>query len=639
MSGACLFVGRQRRGRQRLGRLAGCLRRSFRLLLFFGSARFLQVGDEGILQSSAAAFLDQLLRRADGEHPPPMHQRNAVAAFGLVHEMGRQEDGDPIIAGKIDQRAPEGVAGDRIDARGGFVENEHGRPVEHGHRQLQPLLDAERQALRLGVGHSFQIVAFEQLVDPGFDLVRRQMVELGMQIEILPHRKLAVEGERLRHVADVLARLHVVGAHRLAEQFGRAFGDRQQSGHHFHGCRFSAAVRAEEAENLAAADAKAHMVDGDEIAEPARKPIRLDRRRLVIALGARPHDDLLMLAALFRWKQRNEGVVERRLLRFGEDLLRCAMRDDFAVVHGGEPIEPARLVHVGGRDNHAHLRPTRADRIDQLPELPARERIDARGGLVENKQIRIVHQRAAEADFLLHAARELAAWSIRKRVEPGGFQELVDALAPLGCALPEQATEEVDVVEDAERRIEIAAKPLRHVGDAAVARPAMALVRHVAVEHHDLAGLNLAHPGDEGEQGGLADAVGPDHPHHAVGRNIEGQVVERERLSVAMGYALDPVATMPLLITEASPQVRQAREPLGSVRTKPEPAHPCFHLAMVFIEDFGIALELDPEHQLLSLLGGLDALWRELGLGRHEADGRGEHVLGNGIEDRACLVP
>src|SRR6185436_7865532 len=41
----------------------------------------------------------------------------------------------------------------------------------------------------------------------------------------------------------------------------------------------------------------------------------------------------------------------------------------------------------------------------------------------------------------------------------------------------------------------------------------------------------------------------------------------------------------------------------------------------------------------LSLLGGLDALWRELGLGRHKADGRREHVLRNGIEDRAYLVP
>ena len=123
---------------------------------------------------------------------------------------------------------------------------------------------------------------------------------MRMQLEILPHRELAVERERLRHVADVLTRLHIVGAHRFAEQFGRAFGDRQQPRHHFHGGGFSAAVRAEEPENLAAFDAKAHMVDGDEIAEPAGQPFRLDRRRLVIAFGARRHDDLLMLAALFR---------------------------------------------------------------------------------------------------------------------------------------------------------------------------------------------------------------------------------------------------------------------------------------------------------------------------------------------------
>ena len=146
------------------------------------------------------------------------------------------------------------------------------------------------------------------------------------------------------------------------------------------------------------------MIDRDEIAKAAREPIRLDRRGLVIAGDARPDDDLLMLGALFWWKKGNEGVVQRGLFRLGEDLLRRATRDDFAVVHRGEPIEPACFVHVGGCDHHAHERTPGADRIDQLPELPARERIDARGGLVEDKEIRIVHQRAAKADFLLHAA-------------------------------------------------------------------------------------------------------------------------------------------------------------------------------------------------------------------------------------------
>ena len=75
-----------------------------------------------------------------------------------------------------------------------------------------------------------------------------------------------------------------------------------------------------------------------------------------------------------------------------EDLLWCALRNDLAVVHSGEPIEPARLIHIRGRDNHAHLRPAQADRIDEFPELPPGEWIDAGGRLVENEQIRIVHQ-------------------------------------------------------------------------------------------------------------------------------------------------------------------------------------------------------------------------------------------------------
>ena len=78
---------------------------------------------------------------------PAMHQRDAVAALGLVHEMGREEDGDAVVAREVDQRAPEGVARDRVDARGRLVEDQHGRPVQHRDGELQPLLDAERQAV------------------------------------------------------------------------------------------------------------------------------------------------------------------------------------------------------------------------------------------------------------------------------------------------------------------------------------------------------------------------------------------------------------------------------------------------------------------------------------------------------------
>ena len=190
---------------------------------------------------------------------------------------------------------------------------------------------------------------------------------------------------------------------------------------------------------------------------------------------------------------------------------------------------------------------------------------------------------------------------------------------------------------DAERRIEIAAKPLRHVGDTAVTRPAMVLIRHVSVEHHDLAGLDLAHPGDEGEQGGLADAIGSDQSRHALGRNIEREVVERERLSVAVRDALDPgddgVGHCGSFTSSSSGQGI-----LGSVRTKARPRTPVFTERWNIVQDRGVGLELDAEHQLLPLLGGLDALGRELRLGRHEADRCGEDILRERIENGARLV-
>ena len=74
---------------------------------FLAPAGLLEIGDESILERSAAPLLDEFPGRVDGEHLARMHQRDAVAALGLVHEVGREEDGDAVVAREIDQRAPE----------------------------------------------------------------------------------------------------------------------------------------------------------------------------------------------------------------------------------------------------------------------------------------------------------------------------------------------------------------------------------------------------------------------------------------------------------------------------------------------------------------------------------------------------
>src|SRR5260370_22924120 len=117
--------------------------------------------------------------------------------------------------------------------------------------------------------------------------------------------------------------------------------------------------------------------------------------------------------------------------------------------------------------------------------------------------------------------------------------------------------------------------PKRSSGETDGSLPPMALVRHISVEHRNFASLDLAHPGEEREQSGFADAVRAEQPDYAVGGNIEGEVVERERPPVAVGYPLDPgdngVGHCGSFTTSSGGQAI-----FGSVRTKPRPRTPVF---------------------------------------------------------------
>jgi hypothetical protein len=94
-------------------------------------ARGLQAGDERVLQRRDVPALRQIRRAAGGQHLPGMHQRDAVAAGGLVHEMRRDEDGDPEPARQVAEQRPELVARQRIDAGCRLIENEQFRLVHH----------------------------------------------------------------------------------------------------------------------------------------------------------------------------------------------------------------------------------------------------------------------------------------------------------------------------------------------------------------------------------------------------------------------------------------------------------------------------------------------------------------------------
>ena len=58
--------------------------------------RFDEVADEGLFQGFGTTLLNQSGGHVAVEHLARMHHRHAVAAFGLVHEVGGNEDRHPV---------------------------------------------------------------------------------------------------------------------------------------------------------------------------------------------------------------------------------------------------------------------------------------------------------------------------------------------------------------------------------------------------------------------------------------------------------------------------------------------------------------------------------------------------------------
>ncbi len=176
------------------------------------------------------------LRRCIGrEHAARIHERYPIAALGLVHEVGRDENGHALIARKIDQHFPEPVPRQGIDARGRLVEDEHFGLVDDGDREREPLANPQRQLQGALIEIIVKAEPFDQRGNTCLRLLRRQVEEVGMKIEVLPDGEFGIERERLRHVADPIARAHVARIEGLPEQQRLALGRRQQAGQHLHG--------------------------------------------------------------------------------------------------------------------------------------------------------------------------------------------------------------------------------------------------------------------------------------------------------------------------------------------------------------------------------------------------------------------
>src|SRR6266404_5332134 len=133
---------------------------------------------------------------AIGNEAAEINVGDVAAAFGFVHVMGGDEEGD-AVAGKLEEKIPKLAASDRIDAGGRLVKKQELGFVEHGAAEGEALLPS---AGKLG-GETIEIglktVELDDFVHAALQPVGRQAVDAAVELKIFGDGEIVVETETL----------------------------------------------------------------------------------------------------------------------------------------------------------------------------------------------------------------------------------------------------------------------------------------------------------------------------------------------------------------------------------------------------------------------------------------------------------
>ena len=180
---------------------------------------------------------------------------------GLLEVLGRQEDGDAVLAAPAADLLPERGAALDVEAGGRLVEEEDARAVDERERQVEPALHPARVAAHLAVGGFGQADALEQLVGARPALGPRQRLEAACRRRC--SRPVSSGSSAASCSAAPIARAPAGPASTTSKPATRAVPTVGGSSvvEHQHGGRLAGAVRAEEAVDLARGRSQVDAVD------------------------------------------------------------------------------------------------------------------------------------------------------------------------------------------------------------------------------------------------------------------------------------------------------------------------------------------------------------------------------------------
>ncbi len=185
--------------------------------------------------------------------------------------------------------------------------------------------------------------------------------------------------------------------------------------------------------------------------------------------------------------------------------------------------------------NDEHRLPARFQHRQAVPDLLANQRREAFGGFIQNQEFRIGHQRAADRQHLLLAARQCHAHIVAALGET--WKQRMDLFdgPGIGIACPiARGCHQIFV----DRQIRKNLPPFRHQADTELCDFIRWLATHLLPTETDSAGAGARHAHDGADGRGLAHAVAAHQGDHLA--DADGKRQAKQHLAQAIA-GLDPI--------------------------------------------------------------------------------------------------
>jgi hypothetical protein len=231
--------------------------------------------------------------------------------------------------------------------------------------------------------------------------------------------------------------------------------------------------------------------------------------------------------------RRGQRDSKRRLTDLGLQLTRGAFRHDASTVDDGDArAELVGFLHVlRGQEDR---RPGCVQLSYLLPQRGAGVGIEARGGLVEEHHLGLVHQGEGQVEPSLHPSRVRGHTPVRCPGQADRVKKPRRPLSTFGGIDPVQDGLEMEQLASAHQRVE--RRLLEGHADRSPNR--VGLGGHVVARHPGSSRGRLQQGGEHAHRGRLPGAVGPEEPEDLAAPDPEIDAVHGDDVAEAPGQPL-----------------------------------------------------------------------------------------------------